>query len=52
MKEETPIEFTYWDYINLFYKLLEVQNLEMKHTWMIRVDQGVVKKESPTWFLV
>ncbi|KAG5605747.1 hypothetical protein H5410_027239 [Solanum commersonii] len=46
-----PTNFTYWDYINAFSKVLYYNNERHKHTWFIKVCAKVFVDPIPNWFL-
>ncbi|KAG5601302.1 hypothetical protein H5410_032672 [Solanum commersonii] len=43
--------FTYWDYINAFSKVLYYNNERHKHTWFIKVCAKIFVDPIPNWFL-
>ncbi|KAG5621090.1 hypothetical protein H5410_006308 [Solanum commersonii] len=46
-----PTNFTYWDYINTFSKVLYYNNERHKHTWFIKVSANIFIDPIPNWFL-
>ncbi|KAG5571211.1 hypothetical protein H5410_060977 [Solanum commersonii] len=46
-----PTNFTYWDYINAFSKVLYYNNERHKHTWFIKVCAKIFVDPIPNWFL-
>ncbi|KAG5610322.1 hypothetical protein H5410_021603 [Solanum commersonii] len=46
-----PTNFTYWDYINTFSKVLYYNNERHKHTWFIKVCAKIFVDPIPNWFL-
>ncbi|KAG5580642.1 hypothetical protein H5410_051269 [Solanum commersonii] len=46
-----PTSFTYWDYINVFNKVLYYNNERHKHTWFIKVCAKIFAQALPNWFL-
>ncbi|KAG5590211.1 hypothetical protein H5410_040725 [Solanum commersonii] len=46
-----PTNFTYWDYINTFSKVLYYNNKRHKHTWFIKVCAKICVDPIPNWFL-
>ncbi|KAK4716265.1 hypothetical protein R3W88_014603 [Solanum pinnatisectum] len=48
---KVPTNFTYWDYINAFSKVLYYNNERHKHIWFIKVCGKIFSKPIPNWFL-
>ncbi|KAK4709724.1 hypothetical protein R3W88_004237 [Solanum pinnatisectum] len=46
-----PTNFTYWDYINAFSKVLYHNNERHKPTWFIKICAKIFAKPIPNWFL-
>ncbi|KAG5580594.1 hypothetical protein H5410_051221 [Solanum commersonii] len=46
-----PTNFTYWDYINAFNKVLYYNNERHKHTWFSKVCAKIFVDPIPNWFL-
>ncbi|KAG5620268.1 hypothetical protein H5410_005486 [Solanum commersonii] len=46
-----PTNFTYWDYINAFSKVLYYNNERHKHTWFVKVCAKIFAETIPNWFL-
>ncbi|KAG5580588.1 hypothetical protein H5410_051215 [Solanum commersonii] len=46
-----PTNFTCWDYINAFTKVLYYNNERHKHTWFIKVCAKIFVDPIPNWFL-
>ncbi|KAG5570674.1 hypothetical protein H5410_060440 [Solanum commersonii] len=45
------VNFTYWDYIQAFNKVLYYNNERHKHTWLIKVCAKIFINPIPNWFL-
>lgn len=45
------MNFTYWDYIQVFHKNFYYNNNKLKHTWFIKICAKVFAKNLPNWFL-
>ncbi|KAG5577742.1 hypothetical protein H5410_057876 [Solanum commersonii] len=45
------VSFTYWDYIQVFNKVLCYNNERHKHTWFIKVCAKIFANPIPNWFL-
>jgi len=48
---KSPMNFTYWDYIQAFDRVLYYNNERHKHTWFIKVCAKVFTGPIPNWFL-
>ncbi|KAG5615135.1 hypothetical protein H5410_014959 [Solanum commersonii] len=45
------MNFTYWDYIHAFDKVLIYNNEQHKHTWFIKICAKIFADPIPNWFL-
>ena len=45
------ISYTYWDYIQAFYKVFYFENKQKKHSWWIKVNPEIFQKGVPSWFI-
>ncbi|KAG5630940.1 hypothetical protein H5410_002657 [Solanum commersonii] len=48
---KVPTNFTYWDYIHAFSKVLCYNNERHKHSWFIKVCSKIFEGPIPNWFL-
>jgi len=48
---KVSMNFTYWDYIHAFDKVLIYNNERHKHTWFIKVCAKIFAEPIPNWFL-
>ncbi|KAG5590103.1 hypothetical protein H5410_040617 [Solanum commersonii] len=48
---KVPTNFTYWDYITAFSKVLYYNNERHKHTWFVKVCSKIFDESIPNWFL-
>ncbi|KAG5610503.1 hypothetical protein H5410_021784 [Solanum commersonii] len=48
---KVSMNFTYWDYIHAFDKVLIYNNERHKHTWFIKVYAKIFAEPIPNWFL-
>nr|XP_009630211.1 uncharacterized protein LOC104120188 [Nicotiana tomentosiformis] len=48
---KSRMNFTYWDYIQAFDKVLYYNNDRHKHTWFIKVCAKIFVEPIPNWFL-
>ncbi|KAG5570724.1 hypothetical protein H5410_060490 [Solanum commersonii] len=48
---KVPTNFTYWDYSNVFNKVLYYNNERHKHTWFIKVCAKIFVNPITNWFL-
>lgn len=48
---KNKMNFTYWDYIQAFEKVLYYNNDRHKHTWFIKVCAKIFTSAIPNWFL-
>ncbi|KAG5606409.1 hypothetical protein H5410_027901 [Solanum commersonii] len=48
---KVPTNYTYWDYINVFSRVLYYNNERHKHTWFVKVCSKIFDEPIPNWFL-